>query len=132
MLNTLLDSPQDLQERRLFALLPLQVFRSRKNMRRIAASRRPDDEKRRLKYLYRSYGDDQQTEEVSRMIKTFIDPEVLKKGREQGQKEGMQQGMQQGKTTVARKLLKLGVDIGTIVEATGLTEEELLKLGKKK
>ncbi|XID95099.1 hypothetical protein ACF3MZ_11535 [Paenibacillaceae bacterium WGS1546] len=74
------------------------------------------------------------------MIKTFIDPEVLKKGREQGHKEGIQQGMkqgvqqgmQQGKTTVARKLLKLGVDIGTIVEATGLTEEEVLKLGKKK
>ncbi|XID93437.1 hypothetical protein ACF3MZ_02570 [Paenibacillaceae bacterium WGS1546] len=173
-------SPQDLQERRLFALLPLQVFRSRKNMRRIAASRRTDDEKRRmfaqeferlkttigqtldvirdlhhqrllrlgdidrllqvldniLKYLYRSCGDDQQTEEVSRMIKTFIDPEVLKKGREQGQKEGIQQGMQQGmqqeKNAVARKLLKLGVDIGTIVEATGLSEEEVLKLGKKK
>lgn len=41
-------SPRDLQERRLFALLPLQVFGSRKNMRLIAASTRTDDEKRQL------------------------------------------------------------------------------------
>ncbi len=40
--------------------------------------------------------------------------------------------MQQEKNAVARKLMKLGVDIGTIVEATGLNEEEVLKLGKKK
>ncbi|OXS55541.1 hypothetical protein B1A99_22730 [Cohnella sp. CIP 111063] len=168
-------TPRDLQERRLFALLPLQVFRSRKSMRGIADSHRSDEEKRRLfaqeferlkttigqtldvirelhhqrllrlgdidrllqvldnilKYLYNRYGNDQQTEEVSRMIKTFIDPEVLKKGRREGQKEGIQQGVQQGKITVARKLLKLGVDIGTIVEATELSEEEVLKLGKQ-
>ncbi len=165
-------TPRDLQERRLIALLPLQVFRSRKSMRGIASSGRSDEEKRRLfaqeferlkavvgqtldtirdlhqqrllrlgdidrllrvldsilKYLYNSYGDDQQTEEVSRMIKTFIDPEVLKRGRREGEKEGIQKG----KITVARKLLKLGVDIGTIVEATELGEEEVLKLGKEK
>ena len=86
---------------------------------------------KQMKSLYNSYGNDQQTEEVSRMIKTFIDPEVLKKGRREGQKEGIQQGVQQGKITVARKLLKLGVDIGTIVEATELSEEEVLKLGKQ-
>ncbi|WP_372634885.1 hypothetical protein [Cohnella sp.] len=41
-------TPRDLQERKLFALLPLQVFRSRKRVRRIAASRRTDNEKRTL------------------------------------------------------------------------------------
>ncbi len=41
-------TPRDLQEQKLFALLPLQVFRSRKRMRLIAKSRRTDDEKRRL------------------------------------------------------------------------------------
>ncbi|RED84115.1 putative transposase/invertase (TIGR01784 family) [Cohnella phaseoli] len=41
-------TPRDMQERKLFALLPLQVFRSRKRMRRIALSQRTDDEKQRL------------------------------------------------------------------------------------
>lgn len=171
-------TPRDLQERQLSALLPLQVFSSRKNMRLIAASRRSDDEKRRLfareferlkatikmtldvirelrlqrqlrlgdmdkilqvldsivNYLYRNYSDNQQTEEVSRMIKTFIDPEVLKKGRkeglEEGMQKGMQKGMQEGKIAVARNLLKLGVDIGTISEATGLAPEEVAGMNR--
>jgi len=41
-------TPRDMQERKLFALLPLQVFRSRKRMRRIASSRRTEEEKQRL------------------------------------------------------------------------------------
>ncbi|MFC5404516.1 Rpn family recombination-promoting nuclease/putative transposase [Cohnella soli] len=175
---------RDLQERKLFALLPLQVFSSRKNMRLIAASQRSDNEKRRLfageferlkatiretldviqelhgqqqiwlgdmdkilrvldnivSYLYRNYGDPQQNEEASRMIKTFIDPEILKKGRKEGReeglkeglKEGRREGLQEGKLAVARNLLKLGVDIGTIVEATGLTPEEVAGLGRRR
>ncbi len=163
-------TPRDLQEQNLFALLPLQVFRSRKRMRRIAKSRRTEDEKGRLfarefgrlkgtieetvdvirelhekrqlqfgdmekilqvlgnimNYLYRHYGEYKQTEkEVSEMFKTLIDPEVLEKGRKKGLQEGMQKGVEEGKITVARNLLKLGVDIGTIVEATGLTSEKV-------
>ncbi|MFC5401420.1 Rpn family recombination-promoting nuclease/putative transposase [Cohnella soli] len=176
-------TPRDLQERQLFALLPLKVFSSRKSMRLIATSGLSDDEKRRLfagefvrlnetiretleiiselhgkrqlwlgdidkilrvldsivNYLYRNYGNNQQTEEVSRMIKTFIDPEILKKGRKEGRREGLQEGMQkgmqkglqEGKATVAHNLLKLGVDIGTIAEATGLTQEEVANMNER-
>ncbi len=173
-------SPRDLQERRLFALLPLQVFGSRKNMRLIAASTRTDDEKRQLfaeefsrlkatieetlavirdlhrqrllptgdmdrilqvlgnilNYLYRHYGEYKQTEEeVSHMIKTFI-PEAMKKGREEGKKEGLKEGLKErvkkGQLKVARNLLKLGVDMNTIVEATELTPEEVTRLEEKK
>ncbi|GEM_PF-2675577 len=73
------------------------------------------------------------------MFKSLIDPEVLEKGRKKGLEEGMQKGMQkglrkgqqEGKITVARNLLKLGVDIGTIVEATGLSSAEVADLNKK-
>ena len=41
-------SPEQLRERRMYALLPLQVFKVRKGLRHIAGSDRPEEEKRRL------------------------------------------------------------------------------------
>jgi predicted transposase/invertase (TIGR01784 family) len=46
-----------------------------------------------------------------------------------GEKRGMQQGMQQEKLHIAKNMLsKLHLDIKSVKEATGLSEEALLKL----
>lgn len=41
-------SPQDLRKNRMYALLPLQVFKARKQIRSISDSGKPEDVKRRL------------------------------------------------------------------------------------
>ena len=54
--------------------------------------------------------------------------EGLKEGRAEGLKEGLEQGLQQGKHAIARNLKQLGVPLPTIVQATGLPEEEIAAL----
>ena len=49
--------------------------------------------------------------------------EGLKEGREVGLAEGREKGREEGKMATAAKLKQLGVDIRTIVLATGLDEE---------
>ena len=44
-------------------------------------------------------------------------------GREMGLEEGRERGLAEGKMATAAKLKQLGVDIQTIVQATGLDEE---------
>ncbi|THF82747.1 RpnC/YadD family protein [Cohnella fermenti] len=69
-------SLQDLRKSRMYALLPLQVFKSRKQIRSIADSRKPEEEKRRL--IERCFAD---LKEVVRqtvaMIAELHDQEVL-------------------------------------------------------
>jgi predicted transposase/invertase (TIGR01784 family) len=49
--------------------------------------------------------------------------------RQEGRQEGMQQGMQQEKLHIAKNMLsKLHLGIKVVKEATGLSEEELMKL----
>jgi len=62
--------------------------------------------------------------------------EGFKKGIEKGLLEGIEKGMERGmekgkeveKTEIARNLLSIGVEIGTISKATGLSAEEIKKL----
>nr|WP_318283368.1 Rpn family recombination-promoting nuclease/putative transposase [Paenibacillus xylanexedens] len=42
--------------------------------------------------------------------------------------EGLREGLREGKQEMARELLALGVDMSTIVKASGLSEEEIRKL----
>lgn len=49
---------------------------------------------------------------------------AVEEGREKGIKEGMKEGVKE----VARNLRRTGVDIALIVQATGLTPEEVEKL----
>ena len=55
-----------------------------------------------------------------------------KQGIEQGKKQGLAQGMEQGahqeKISIAKALLKQGVDTAIILQSTGLTPEELAAL----
>ena len=47
-------------------------------------------------------------------------------GQVAGREIGREEGREEGKRTTARNLLELGVDMDTIVKATGLTREEIL------
>ncbi|MCQ2280866.1 MAG: hypothetical protein MJZ49_08730, partial [Bacteroidales bacterium] len=49
-------------------------------------------------------------------------------GMEKGREEGMVKGMEKATILIAKNLLKKGLDIPTIVAATGLTEQEVLQL----
>ncbi|MBU5269479.1 hypothetical protein KQH99_06330 [Clostridium cochlearium] len=63
-------------------------------------------------------------EEVRNMVKSFYDPKV----EERGIQKGMEKGIEKGKIEVARNLLKMGMDLLAIVQATGLSKEEIKKI----
>ncbi|MEG1440147.1 MAG: Rpn family recombination-promoting nuclease/putative transposase [Hafnia sp.] len=52
----------------------------------------------------------------------------LEKGRIEGRTEGIQLGEQKGKLEVARSLLKMGMPIESVQEATGLSEDDLAQI----
>ena len=54
--------------------------------------------------------------------------EGLAKGRVEGREEGLAEGLVKGTRNTALNLKNLGVDIETIMKATGLTEEEVFSL----
>ncbi len=54
----------------------------------------------------------------------------MKEGKKEGKKEGMKEGMKEGKLETAREFLKLGVDIDTVVKATGFSKEEIEKIAE--
>ena len=47
-------------------------------------------------------------------------------------KEGRKEGIQESKKEIAKNLLKLGVELPKIIEATGLKKEEIEKLKENK
>ena len=46
-------------------------------------------------------------------------------GRQEGREEGLREGVQEASLKIARNLLKNGMDIQSVINVTGLTEEEL-------
>ena len=50
-------------------------------------------------------------------------------GKDEGLAEGMEKGMEKGRIETARNLLRLGVSIDVVSKGTGLSIEELKKLG---
>ena len=52
----------------------------------------------------------------------------IKEGREEGIKEGIKEGMTKRNIEIAKNMLRLGADIGTIVAYTELTQEEVEKI----
>ena len=52
----------------------------------------------------------------------------IEKGRMEGRTEGIQLGEQKGKLEVARSLLKMGMPIEAVQEATGLSEDDLAQI----
>lgn len=62
------------------------------------------------------------------LVEQAIMREAINKGREEGREEGLEEGIKQGTLETAKKFKDLGVSIETICNATGLSEEELLRL----
>ena len=52
----------------------------------------------------------------------------LAEGMEKGLAEGMEKGMNQRSLEIARKMLENGMDAATVMEITGLSEEEMLQI----
>ena len=54
--------------------------------------------------------------------------EGKKEGHKEGRKEGRKEGTQLEKYNIAKNLLRLNVDIPTIMKSTGLSKKEIEKL----
>ena len=64
-------------------------------------------------------------------MERIIDEErnaALLEGKREGEKEGEKRGEKKGKRDVALKLIRMEMDIEQIIEATGLSREELKAL----
>ena len=61
--------------------------------------------------------------------RTLLD-DRYQKGKEEGKEEGRAEGMSQRSLEIARNLLSLGLPVDQIIQATGLTEEEIELLKK--
>ncbi len=66
-----------------------------------------------------------------RAEKAYAFDEGMEKGRAEGRVEGMQQGMEKERKAVALNILRKNLDISTIAEVTGLTEDEIKHLKEK-
>ena len=65
--------------------------------------------------------------------RTLLDDRYQKgkeEGKEEGRAEGRAEGMSQRSLEIARNLLSLGLPVDQIIQATGLTEEEIELLKK--
>lgn len=71
---------------------------------------------------------EQREYEASKMayrdMKNSIDT-AKREGKEEGLAEGMEKGMTQRSLEIARKMLANGMDTATVMEITGLSEEQL-------
>ena len=56
---------------------------------------------------------------------------IKKRAREEGERTGEKRGQKREKKEIAKNLLKMGMDIETVVEATGLKKDEIEKLVDK-
>jgi len=63
--------------------------------------------------------------EANDMIRTFLDPELIRKGEIKGRIEGEIKGEIKGKLAIAKKMILKGKDIEEIVEFTELTMEDI-------
>ena len=55
---------------------------------------------------------------------------ALERGREEGREKGREEGREEARLASARKLKQMGVAAEIIAEATGLSIEEICKLGE--
>jgi len=67
-------------------------------------------------------------EEFKEEFMQTIGLQLKDEGKEEGKREGKREGKKEGKEETARELIKRGVDINIIAEATGFPKEEVEKL----
>ena len=66
--------------------------------------------------------------EIQRMDQEELIYEAKRDGKKEGIKEGIKEGEQKVRLENAKKMLYKGIDIETIIEITGLSKEEIIKL----
>ena len=59
-------------------------------------------------------------------------PTLAQRLRQEGRQQGRQQGIKEEKIKIAKKLLKQGLDTQIIINATGLSKEEIKNLKEEK
>jgi len=57
--------------------------------------------------------------------KAGIIPEWLERGRKQGREEGREEGFEKGKEIIARNMLRMGMSVEEIAQATELPVEKI-------
>ncbi|WP_074042224.1 Rpn family recombination-promoting nuclease/putative transposase [Desnuesiella massiliensis] len=75
------------------------------------------------------------TSNISKTIKETFEKareEGIEEGREQGREQGREEGIEQGELNkavqIAKNLLSMGVDVLTVIKATGLSKEDIEKI----
>ena len=81
------------------------------------------DKKTRAEYLSREMALHDEATRIEEAME-----EGYEKGIQQGIEKGIEQGVEQEKLNNAKNLLKLGVDINIISQATGLSKEKIENL----
>ncbi len=66
-----------------------------------------------------------QHEDELMTIAQQLEQKGRQEGRQEGREEGLREGVQEASLRIARNLLKNGMDIQSVMNVTGLTEEEL-------
>lgn len=66
----------------------------------------------------------------NRLIENGIRKRAIQEGLKQGREQGLKQGQEQSRKEIAKSLLDV-LDIPTIAEKTGLTQEEVAALAKE-
>ena len=64
-------------------------------------------------------------------IKKYAKEEGEKIGEKKGMKIGEKKGEERGKKEIAKNLLKMGMEIPKVIEATGLDKEEIEKISNE-
>jgi len=68
----------------------------------------------------------------SKLERSEIMPTLAQRLRQEGRQQGRQQGIKEEKIKIAKKLLKQGLDTQIIINATGLSKEEIKNLKEEK
>lgn len=94
-----------------------------------------EEEKRRVSQVIDQYPNPKEASQMaSNLEKAFEDfkikakQEGIEEGMEKGIEKGIEQGIEKGLMQVAQRMLAQGKDVPSIMEATGLTKEEVEKV----
>ncbi len=69
--------------------------------------------------------------ELTPLEQTVAGKELIQIGEEEGIKKGIKKGREKARKETAANLLKMGMDMKTISRATGMGEEEIIRLASK-
>jgi predicted transposase/invertase (TIGR01784 family) len=88
-----------------------------------------DEKERELYFQYQKYLMDAYSEEHTHEVLLKQERERAERAEKEKEKAA-QDGLEQGKREMVRNLLKFGAEMNLIVQASGLSEEEIRKISK--